>query len=395
MFARRHQRHLSSAVQAVRSGNLSIRAAASKFRIAKSTLHDSVVRDGSVREPCRRTALSADEEEKVCDVLLQYSGQGVPLTTAHLCDAIEILVSALPDERRARMLFKQGRPTVKYCRSFRKRHAHRLRFCRPLRQESKRFAACNADSLTTHFATLSTLIERFDLDAQRIWNLDETGATPDKDVNGRSSSRRFMDRRGVQDLKIAEFRRTHRVTMLPVISAAGQNGPTLFIFKGRRMPYRQILRRGVVHTETFAELLPRGSLIAFREERGGVDTKNFFEWARIFVHSVRDLTANGRKVLLIYDAYRSHLSLQVLQLFRDNGVIAYALPAHTSGKTQPLDVICFSVFKNALNEALNTAAATDKLDVYDTFDFCGMLRTAFQPAFTEKNNKSAFLRSGI
>lgn len=358
-------------------------------------MHDYVLRDETTRAPQRKTALSAEEEHKVCDLLLDYSGQGVPLTAKHLCDAVEILVSTLPDERRKKMPFKKGRPSAKYCRGFRKRHASRLRFGRPLRQESKRFAACSAENLTSHFATLSVLIERYKFDAERIWNLDETGATPDKDVNGRSSSRRFLDRRGSQDLKIAEFRRTHRVTMLPVISAAGQLGPTLFIFKGQNMPYRKVLRGGEVLVETYADPLPRGSVLAFREERGGVDTKNFLEWARIFVSSVRDLTTNGRKVLLIYDAYRSHLSLQVLRLFRDNGVVVYALPAHSSGKTQPLDVVCFSVFKNALNKSLNAAASTDKLDVYDSFDFCGMLKSAFWPAFTEQNNKSAFVRSGI
>eukprot|EP00171_Calliarthron_tuberculosum_P002273 IDg2273t1 len=392
---RRQERLLSSAVDAVRSGQLSIRAAAEKFRIAKSTLHDYVKRDGTTPGPVRRTALSAEEEHTVCDLLLQYARQGVPLTTTHLCDAIEILVSTLPLERRAKIAFKEGRPSTKYCRGFKKRHATKLRFARPLRQESKRFAACNAEILTTHFATLSVVMERYAFDAQRIWNLDETGATPDKDINGRSRCRRFLDRRGAQDLKIAEFRRTHRVTMMPVISAAGQCGPTLFIFKGQRMPYREVLRHGVAHVQTYADLLPRGSVMAFREERGGVDTKNFLGWARLFVDSVRDLTANGRKVLLIFDAYRSHMSLQVIQLFHDNGVVVYALPAHTSGKTQPLDVVTFSVFKNALNEALNAAASTDKLDVYNTFDLCGMLKTAFEPAFSEQNIKSSFARSGI
>eukprot|EP00171_Calliarthron_tuberculosum_P003144 IDg3144t1 len=97
---RRQERRLSSAVDAVRNGQLSIRAAADKFRIAKSTLHDYVARDRTPPRLVRRTALSADEEQTVCDLLLQYARQGVPLTTAHLCDAIEILVSTLPPERR-------------------------------------------------------------------------------------------------------------------------------------------------------------------------------------------------------------------------------------------------------------------------------------------------------
>lgn len=161
------------------------------------------------------------------------------------------------------------------------------------------------------------------------------------------------------------------------------------------MPYREVLRSGEAHVQTYADLLPRNSVIAFREERGGVDSSNFLSWARLFVESVRDLTAGGRKVLLIFDAYRSHMSLDVLQLFNDNGVVVYALPAHTSGKTQPLDVVAFAVFKNALNEALHTAASADKLDTLNTFDFCSLLKTAFDSAFSKSNIMASFRRSGI
>ena len=74
----------------------------------------------------------------------------------------------------------------------------------------------------------------------------------------------------------------------------------------------------------------------------GVDSDNFLSWAKVFVDYVRDLTVDGGKVLLTYDGDRAHLSPQVLTLFRENNVIAYALPSHTSGRLQPLDVTVFS-----------------------------------------------------
>lgn len=62
--------------------------------------------------------------------------------------------------------------------------------------------------------------------------------------------------------------------------------------------------------------------------------------ARAMNNSVdlKDLTEGDRKVILLYDGYRSHMSLAVLELFRKKCFIAYALPAPTSGTTQPLDV---------------------------------------------------------
>ena len=64
-----------------------------------------------------------------------------------------------------------------------------------------------------------------------------------------------------------------------------------------------------------------------------------------FVMHVADMKVNNRKVLLILDRYRSHMSAHTLHLFNAHRVILYALPVHTSGKTQPLDVTVFSSFK--------------------------------------------------
>lgn len=116
---------------------------------------------------------------------------------------------------------------------------------------------------------------------------------------------------------------------MPENNAAGECGPTLFIFKGQSMPYREVIRNGTARLQTYADILPPNSVLAFREDRGGVDSTSFNNWAVLFVESVRDLTARGRNVLLIFDAYRSHLSLQLLYYFRDNGAVVYALLAHT------------------------------------------------------------------
>ena len=97
-------------------------------------------------------------------------------------------------------------------------------------------------------------------------------------------------------------------------------------------------------TETPLSTLPCGSLAAMCEEKGGIDTARFMDWCFFFVDHVEPLTQEGRKVLLIYDVYRSHLSLIILELFERNNIIFYVLPAHTSGKTQPLDVVLFSAF---------------------------------------------------
>ena len=90
-----------------------------------------------------------------------------------------------------------------------------------------------------------------------------------------------------------------------------------------------------------------------REEGGGIDKHILVKWANLFVQEVTNLTWNGRKVLLLYEGYRSHMSYEALKIRDDGNVIVFALPAHTSGTTQPLDVGIFGPFKANINRLLH------------------------------------------
>lgn len=99
------------------------------------------------------------------------------------------------------------------------------------------------------------------------------------------------------------------------------------------------------YLETIADCLPRRALVATRPDIASVDKHNFVEWVKHFVEDVKDLTVNGKKVLLIYDGFRSHMCIEALEILKLNGIIAYALPAHTSGTKQPLHASCFGPWK--------------------------------------------------
>lgn len=49
-------------------------------------------------------------------------------------------------------------------------------------------------------------------------------------------------------------------------------------------------------------------------------------------------------MLLIYDEYKFHLGIKALDTLKNGNVIAYYLPAHTSGLLQPIDVALFGPF---------------------------------------------------
>lgn len=140
----------------------------------------------------------------------------------------------------------------------------------------------------------------------------------------------------------------------------------------------------------------RGIYKRGREEKvAGVDTFNFVQWARRFVEDINNLTAEGRKVLLTYDGYRSHMSMAVLSVLRQGGVIAYCLPAHTSGTTQPLDLTVFSCLKHYYGEGLRKMAAASFNKTYDMFDFCDLITYVYRKAVEPAARRAGFSRAGL
>lgn len=318
----------------------------------------------------RRFALSDEEENVILQSILRFADRGIPLSREHVRDAAHITIERLPAARRESLPFKNSYPGKKWLASFYKRHKDQLKFTVPCPQEAERFAAVNANTLTSHFAQLRELVAQNCLDSYRDWNLDETGTTPGRDSTGATKERKFVRRKEGSDFKTASFKNTHRVTVMPCVSAGGEIGPTLYVFKGQKMPYREVVIAGETVVETLATHLPRNSVVTMREKVAGIDGNSFFKCAKIFCDFVRPQTAGGRKVLLTCDGYRSHLSLQVLELFAENNIIVYSLPAHTSGKTQPCDKNLFRMYKRNIDKVIAEASSLYDIDTYDVYDFC-------------------------
>ena len=135
-------------------------------------------------------------------------------------------------------------------------------------------------------------------------------------------------------------------------------------------------KQGKQVVETYADVLPANSLIGMRESGGGVDTGNFRLSASHFMSTVSRLTENDSNVLLVLDGHRSHMAVDTLELLDAHNIIVSVLPAHTSGKIQPLDGTVFSTFKAALNEAINLTVVGTGDKNWDSCTFCWMPRFA-------------------
>ena len=415
-IVKRHERRLRKALQDISNG-VTVRSAADAARMPKSTLHRAALRDlasGTTtgarvgkratppalekqRPVGRRPDLLPEEEKVVVDLLLFYADRGLPLTRKDVADAVSVLVERMPKDRQAALRFKDGVPGKKFLSGFIARHRSSIKFAKASPQEAVRFAATNADVLTTHIAALEKLIKDLGVDDKRICNLDESGFSPGRGgVNG-TTNRKVVLRSGTRGQKREPFfKGIDRITLMPVVFANGALGNLFVICKGDGIQYRVNKNEyGEEVIETFADCFPRKTTITARSDIAGVDKRNFLRWAHTFVEEVSDLTAGGRKVLLIYDGYRSHMSVSVLEVLRDGGVEVYVLPAHTSGATQPLDVSLFSPLKDVLNSLIASVARTDEQIVYGKFEFAKFISRAYELSFTPDKVRAAFRTAGI
>ena len=95
-----------------------------------------------------------------------------------------------------------------------------------------------------------------------------------------------------------------------------------------------------------------------------MDKYNFLLWVRTFVEYTRDLRSDRRKILLVYDAYKFHISLEVLGVFKRYGIIIYALPAYTPGKHSPWMSYCslyLKILLMMLSETVQGSLARENL----------------------------------
>lgn len=126
-----------------------------------------------------------------------------------------------------------------------------------------------------------------------------------------------------------------------------------------------------------------------------MDSQNFANWTEKFVQSIASKTQHGRKVLLLYDGCRSHLVIWAMKNLRDGGVIAYCLPAHTSGKNHPLDVGLYNALKYYVSDQVRQSTSVVEDSHFDQFDILKFITAAYKRSFTTDNIMRAFAKAGV
>ena len=128
-----------------------------------------------------------------------------------------------------------------------------------------------------------------------------------------------------------------------------------------------------------------------------MDVANFNKWMDYFLnyHESRRNLSLTKKMLLILDGHKSHVTLEVLQKAKAHGLDMVSLPSHTSHALQPLDISCFKPFKQsfrAYRDAWRRQNIGKKVGKQELAQWVSL---GLQKALTPRNIKSGFRTAGI
>ena len=378
---------------------LSLRDLAKKHNVPRTTLQRyanveatgaAILRVGDGRG--RRQRLSVDEETMISAAILEFQRNGTPLDRDALKGLVQTFVSTLPAARQKSIGFRDNIPGADWVRALLLRNST-LALKTRINLEHDRSLAMNPENVATHFARIKALCAKHSIsDGCYVFNLDESGfSIRGMTLGGRS---KCIVQRGTRaNTREPKFKGTcDHVTLMPVVSAAGQVYTPVVVLPGKEARYR---KRPDGSFETPSRYLPTPNYL-FMRPIAGVDSTIFHTWAEHFVQETAFLRRNGNALLLVLDGYASHLTYKTLSLLKQNNIIVAGLPAHTSHALQPLDVGVFASCKEQFKRLLSRRSITTTTDTRnDIFTVCELLKQAYHHSLTAGNIMGGFRRSGL
>lgn len=139
------------------------------------------------------------------------------------------------------------------------------------------------------------------------------------------------------------------------------------------------------------EHLRQGAIPNTFSQNGWINKEIYIQWLKFFVQSIPP----ARLVLLLQDSHVSHVSIELIEFTRENGVHLLCLPAHTTHILQPLDVGVFRSFKAHFSKACRAYLMKNPGQVITTVVIASLVAETWPSSFTMVNILSGFRKCGV
>ena len=312
-------------------GTVSIKHFAEKYNIPRKTLSDHINANKNGLKmnigAGRNTFVPHPVEEYLVDGIITASELGWPLNRNHIRSAVReycLKMQVITED--------SNFPGKDWMTSFKARWIHRIS-----KRSAEILTKSRAIGLTVEIRNLfyNALEEKLDElkiknNRQRIFNLDETGLTTAKKTKGS-----FFKRGMKEALVLAPNEGKTMFTTMFCCNAAGDLLPPYVIYKGTPdMIQSTWVSGGPIDT-------------SYSVTRSGWMEDYVLEaWFKTRFVKWLDTNNVQRPVMLIFDGHGSHITYQMAQIAKENGVCLFCLPPHTCSKLQPLDVGVYGPLKS-------------------------------------------------
>ena len=132
----------------------------------------------------------------------------------------------------------------------------------------------------------------------------------------------------------------------------------------------------------------------WRKKSAWVNSHVMMEWLRLLSRSLRGVRDTHQPMLLM-DAFKAHLSEEVLSLASDLNIWIILVPAQVTFLLQPLDTHVFGQLKQVLRRKITTRASTTGSDRGNTsMELVTLLRECFEEVIDPRHWGSVFEENG-
>ena len=210
---------------------------------------------------------------------------------------------------------------------------------------------------------------------ENIWNADESG------ISTVHTPGKILARKGQKQVgKITSGEKGKTVTILCAMNSVGSYIPPMMIFPRKRFP------------TTLLKGAPPGTVGA-ASDNGWINIELFQKWLNHFISHIKpDKTS---KFILIIDGHRSHITLSVVDMCKENNIELLCLPPHCTHKMQPLDLTFFSSLKSLYNREADKWMLSNPGKRISFYEVAELFGNTYLSSATMSKGIEGFKKAGI
>ena len=190
---------------------------------------------------------------------------------------------------------------------------------------------------------------------------------------------KVVTRKGQKKVRYRTSGQKAQITVLGCASAAGQTLPPFIIFAAKQL------------NQLWTENEVPGSRYGV-SDKGWIDQELFRIWLE--EHFLTNAVSQ-RPLRLLLDGHSSHFEPQCIQLAKDNDVIVFCLPPHTTHECQPLDVGLFGPLKRHWQQACHSFYQKNATQIISKYNFNQVFKDAWLNAVVPANVCAGFRKAGV